>query len=209
MQHIEVEQGSMDWLQARIGIPTASGFEKIITPTGKPSAQAEAYSEKLLAEYILGYPVETFTGNAHTERGKELEPQAVKFYEVQKDIDTKPVGFCTDDARTMGASPDRLVGDDGLLEIKCPAPQTHVHYLLTGEIDKGYWPQVQGQLLVTGRKWVDWLSYHPEMPPVIIRVERDEEYLATMEKLLKDFTEKLEKKREKLISQGYLERKAA
>lgn len=209
MQHIECEQGTMDWLQARIGIPTASGFEKIITPTGKASTQAEAYSEKLLAEYILGYPVETFTGNAHTERGKELEPHAVRFYEVQRDVDTKPVGFCTDDARTIGASPDRLVGDDGLLEIKCPAPQTHVHYLLTGEIDKGYWPQVQGQLLVTGRKWVDWLSYHPEMPPVIIRVERDEAYLATMATLLKEFTEKLEKKREKLISLGHLERKAA
>lgn len=208
MQLIDCEQGSIEWLQARIGIPTASGFEKIITPTGKASTQAEAYSEKLLAEYILGYPVETFYGNAHTDRGKELEPQAVKFYEVQKDVDTRPVGFCTDDARTMGASPDRLVGEDGLLEIKCPAPQTHVHYLLTGEIDKGYWPQVQGQLLVTGRKWVDWLSYHPEMPPVIIRVERDEEYLATMEKLLKEFTEKLEKKRLTLINKGYIERKA-
>lgn len=204
-----VEQGTIQWQQARLGIPTASGFEKIITPTGKASTQAEAYAEKLLAEHMLGYPVETFGGNGWTDRGKELEPDAVKFYELQKDAETVAVGFCTDDARTMGASPDRLVGDDGLLEIKCPAPQTHMHYLLTGEIDKGYWPQVQGQLLVTGRKWVDWLSYHPELPPVIIRVERDEEYLKKMGELLTGFTENLEKKREILINKGHLERKAA
>ncbi len=200
LQH-ECEQGSFEWLQARSGIPTASEFDKIITPTGKESTQAEAYAERLLAEYILGHPVETFGGNAWTDRGKELEPDAVKFYELNKDVDTKAIGFCTNDEKTMGASPDRLVGEDGLLEIKCPAPQTHVHYLLTEKVDKGYYPQIQGQLLVTGRKWVDWLSYHPEMPPVIIRVERDEEYLATMKALLAKFTEELEKKRVKLDQQ--------
>lgn len=208
MQLHNVEQGSSEWLLVRLGIPTASEFDKIITPTGKASTQCEGYSERLLAEYLLGYPVETFGGNSWTDRGKELEPHAVRFYEGHIEIETVPVGFCTDDAKTMGASPDRLVGDEGLLEIKCPAPQTHVHYLLTGEIDKGYYPQVQGQLLVTGRKWVDWLSYHPEMPPVIIRVERDEEYLNIMAKLLAEFTEKLEKKREKLITLGHLRRAA-
>ena len=101
MQLHNVEQGTIAWQQARMGIPTASGFEKIITPTGKASTQAEAYSEKLLAEYILGYPVETFTGNAHTDRGKELEPQAVKFYEAQRELDTTPVGFCTTDDGTI------------------------------------------------------------------------------------------------------------
>lgn len=210
MQLHNVEQGSAEWLQARLGIPTASEFRKIITPMGKPSAQCEAYSERLLAEYMLGYPVETFGGNTWTDRGKELEPHAVRFYEGQNEVETVPVGFCTDDKRTMGASPDRLVGEDGLLEIKCPAPQTHMHYLLTGEIDNDYIPQVQGQLLVTGRKWVDWVSYHPEMPPVIIRVRRNEKYLETMAQLLAEFTEKLEKKRAQLITQGHIKiRKAA
>lgn len=187
MRLLNVEQGSPEWFNARLGIPTASEFCKIITPTGKESTQADGYANRLVAELLIGKPVSDFEGNEWTERGKELEPDAVAFYEMSYGILTHAVGFIMDDEGTMGASPDRLVGEDGLLEIKCPSPQVHVQNMLNKRIDTKYIPQVQGQLLVTGRKWVDWLSYHPEMPPVIIRVERDEKYLEQMAVLMKGF----------------------
>jgi len=198
-----VEQGSGDWMMIRCGIPTASEFHKILTPTGKLSAQSEDYGNRLIAERITGKPEEDFGGSKWTDRGKELEPFAVKFYEVQNDVETVAVGFCTNDEGTIGASPDRLVGEDGLLEIKCPAPHTHVEYMTKQEVDKGYWPQIQGQLYVTGRKWVDWMSYHPEMPPVVIRVERDEEYIKKLADCLAAFNTILEEKRKRIISLGY------
>lgn len=199
-----VTQGTPEWLQCRLGIPTASEFDKIITPTGKPSAQADAYMNKLLAEMMVGKPVDTFEGNTWTERGNELEPSAVSFYELQNDVEATAVGFITDDARTMGCSPDRLIGEHGLLECKCPAPHTHVEYLLNRKIDQKYYPQLQGQLLVTGRQWVDIISYHPEMAPVVIRVEQDVAFFYTLKVLLAEFTAKLNRKRERLIDMGYL-----
>jgi hypothetical protein len=104
----------------------------------------------------------------------------------------------------MGASPDRLIGEDGLLEIKCPAPHTHVKTLLDQNLDRDHYPQIQGQLLVTGKKWVDIISYHPEMPSLILRVERDEAYLSTMRKLLNDFQRDLQTKRGKMVVLGYM-----
>lgn len=195
------EQGSPEWHEVRMGIPTASEFDKLLTPTGKPSASIKGLVYKKLAETFTGKPADGFEGNAHTERGKELEPDAIAFYEMQNGLDTVRVGFVTDDARTMGCSPDCLVGEEGLLEIKCPAPSTHVEYMLNG-LDKGYYPQIQGQLLVTGRKWVDWMSYHPEMPPVIIRVERDNEYLASLSAALATFTRTMEEAKIKLTKEA-------
>lgn len=200
----DVQQGSPEWFACRLGIPTASEFDKIITPTGKASTQYEAYANRLLAEQMTGKPGEAFEGNAWTERGNELEPDAVAFYELQRDVQAVRVGFCTDDGRTMGASPDRLIGDDGLLEVKCPAPHTHIQYLLDQNIDRKYYPQLQGQLLVTNRKWVDIISYHPELPPVILRVDRDEVYLAAMVKLLADFRRELQMKQGKMVKLGYM-----
>ena len=194
-----VEQGTPEWLAVRLGIPTASDFDKIITSTGKASTQTTAYAHKLLAEILTGHPVETFEKTEWMERGQALEESAVQFYELKTDIETVKIGFVTDDRRTMGCSPDRLVGNDGLLEIKCPAPHTHVGYLLNNKVDRKYWPQVQGQLLVTGRKWVDWMSYHSEMQPVIIRVERDEEFLKAMNASIQQFNAELAVELGKLI----------
>lgn len=200
-----VIQGTPEWFACRLGIPTASEFDKIITPTGKPSTQADGYANKLIAEFLTGKPVDAFEGSSWTERGNELEPNAAQFYELQMDCEVAPVGFITNDAKTMGCSPDRLVGDDGLLEIKCPAPHTHVQYMLNGKIDQKYYPQIQGQLLVTDRQWVDLISYHPEMPPVIIRVERNEKFLTDLRGLLDGFMQDLAGKRKELIERGYME----
>lgn len=200
----DVTQGGDEWKRLRAGLPTASEFDKIVTTTGKPSTQYDAYINKLLAEIITGKPVDTFEGNAHTERGNELEPAAVAFYELQRDVEAVKVGFVTNDEGTYGCSPDRLLGDDGLLEVKCPAPHTHVGYLLNPNVDRKYYPQLQGQLLVTGRQWVDIISYHPEIQPVIIRVERDLKFLEELSRLLRDFTAALNERKAKLIDKGYL-----
>lgn len=201
---VDCEQGSPEWFRARAGIPTASVFDKIITPTGKASTQADAYANLLLAELMVGGTVDSFEGNAWTERGNLLEDEAADFYQFHHGADIQRVGFVTNDQGTYGCSPDRLVGEDGLLELKCPAPHTHVKYLLDKKLEQTYRPQVQGQLLVTGRKWVDLVSYHPEMPPVIIRAERDEEYLGMMEELLEKFVSTFNNKKQRMIERGYL-----
>lgn len=204
IQH-DVEQGSEEWLQLRLAKPTASEFDKILSPGGKVSTQTQAYCNRLLAEMIIGKPVQTFEKTPWMERGNELEAEAVMFYEQLNDVETVKIGFCTDDENKYGASPDRLIGEDGLLEIKVPAPHTHVAYLLSGQIDKGYWPQIQGQLLVTGRKWCDWLSYHPEMTSIVIRVPRDETFIGTLRSELAKFDQMLSEGKQRLIDKGYLD----
>ncbi len=175
------EQGAPEWFNARIGVITASSFDKIITPKKlELSSQSTAIENKIAAEIITGESCDDFQGNSWTERGHELEPDAADFYEMTTGIVPEKVGFITNDDGTIGASPDRLIGDDGLLEIKCPAPQTHITYLLNGTVADKYKAQVQGQLMVTGRKWCDVMSYHPEIRPSIVRVERDEEYIAAL-----------------------------
>lgn len=191
------KQGSRDWLDARAGIPTSSQFHKILTPTGKPSAQATDYMHELIAERIMKRPLEQYVSWA-MERGGQLESEAVASYEFDRDIDTQPVGLITDDRNRWGASPDRLVGEDGLLEVKCPTAGVHVGYLLMRPVDKRYYPQLQGQLWITEREWVDILSYHPEMPRALVRVERDEKYLQLLAGAVRTFSAELEEKWDKL-----------
>lgn len=183
-----VEQGSVPWYTLRLGIPTASCFEKIVTPGGKLSAQSKDYACLLVAEKLLNRSLVSLDGLEWIERGRELEPEAIKAYEFEIDQDTQPVGFITTDDLMIGASPDRLVGDKGLLELKCPAPQTQVSYMHFGFGDK-YKPQVQGQLLVSGREWVERVAYHPEFPLYRQRDERDDAYIALLEKSLREFNE--------------------
>jgi hypothetical protein len=198
-----VIQGTTEWLAVRAGIPTASAFDRIVTPKGKASAQAEKYMFMLLAERIMQHPVLQIQTN-WMGRGKELEGEAVLYYEGVRELDTSVIGFVTNDDGTIGASPDRFVGDDGLLELKVPAEHTHVGYLLTRAVDAEYYPQVQGQLWITGRKWLDIMSYHPEMPPAIVRVERDDGYIATLAGSVTAFSEALELKAAELREKGWI-----
>lgn len=170
------EQGSQEWLQSRLGKPTASNFGKLITPTGKPSASAEGYINELVAQRITGEIPEFFKSEA-MERGNELEPHAKASYEFTHDIEVVEVGLCLHDDFECGASPDGLIGDDGGIEIKCPLPHTHVAYLRGGEVPSKYIPQIQGCMWITGREWWDFMSYHPSMQDLIVRVYRDEAYI--------------------------------
>ena len=145
MIHHDVKQNSDRWHNLRLGIPTASEFHRIITPkTMKLSSQAEDYRDWLLAEWIYGAPLES-PETSFMQRGSELEPEAVRSYEFERDCEVSEAGFFTTDDGMVGASPDRLVGSCGLLEIKCPAPQTHVGYMMSRAVDEKYMTQLQGQ----------------------------------------------------------------
>lgn len=175
------EQGSPEWLAARLGIPSASMFAKLVTTKGIWSASADAYINQLVAERLTGEREEVFQSH-HMLRGTELEPDARDLYSLISDAEVTEVGFCLHDTLSAGCSPDGLVGAEGGLEIKAPAPATHVEYLRGGVLPSKYKQQVMGCLWITGREWWDFVSYHPTMKPLIVRVERDEEYIAALEK---------------------------
>jgi len=203
-----VAQGSPEWLRARMGKPTASQFHRIMTPSGKSSSQAGAYMYELVAELILGAPLE-HDSMPWMDRGKSLEEEARRFYEFQRDIDIEMVGLVTAWGGTIGASPDGFAGADGLIEIKCPRPSTHVAYLYAmdsgvGSVDKDYMIQAQGQMLVTGRQWVDILSYCPGIPEALIRVPRDEETQKALTLHLRDFVALLAKRVETATESGWI-----
>ena len=169
-------QGSDEWLQSRLGKPTASNFGKLITPTGKGSTSAEAYINELIAQRITGELPEFYTNSA-MERGNELEPAAKDLYEFTTGFEVVEVGLCLHDEFECGASPDGLIDDDGGIEIKCPLPHTHVAYLRDGNMPLKYVPQIQGCLWITQREWWDFMSYHPSMEDLVVRVYRYEAYI--------------------------------
>ncbi len=188
---VDVVQGTTAWAQARAGIPTASQFDQIITEkTLKLSSSSAKYMHRLIAEQLLGRPLDDAT-SGFMERGTLLEKKAVDYYELERDVDTTPIGFVLRDDRRVGCSPDRLVGEDGLLEIKCPAAHTHIGYLLDRE-GIGYRLQVQGQLWLTGREWNDTLSFNPDLPPALVRQHRDEEVIGKIEDAVEQFLDYLD-----------------
>lgn len=185
-------QGTTEWAALRSGIPTASNFDRIITPGGKPSKGAEAYAFSLLAERLMGHPCVEFTSH-WMDRGSQMEAEAVSFYEFQRDCETVKIGFVTNTAGTIGCSPDRFVGEDGLLEIKVPKESTHMSYLMkSGSAYEEYRVQVQGQLWVSQKQWSDVLSFHPELPPALLRIERDEPFILALAAAVEAFSATLE-----------------
>lgn len=204
MKIIPCIQGTAEWLRIRAGIPTSSQFDRIVTPTGKPSKSAEPYMLELLAERIMRRPLATYM-SWEMQRGSEKEIEAVRLYEFQTDTETTPVGFITNDSGAMGASPDRLVGDRGLLEAKAPSAHVHMAYLLsTGGAYEAYRVQVQGQLFICEREWSDVISYFEGLPLGLIRIERDETFIDKMQPLLDEFVEKLEALFQKVIDRHWL-----
>ena len=204
----DVSQGEADWFALRLAIPTASEFGKIVTSTGKASTQANGYMNTLLAEWLTGK-----TGGMEStpwmDRGTSMEPEARTWYEMETDEDAETVGFITRDDGLVGCSPDALIGDSGMLEIKCPSPGVHVEYLLSDALPSKYKPQVQGQLMVAERDWCDFISYHPDMMPLRVRVTRDEDYINTMRGMLDGFVDKMLAKREQLQNRGIEPMRAA
>ena len=202
MKILDVVQGSPEWLRARLGIPTASQADRIITPrTLKASAQAATYRNQLLAEWVCGYPIDWSGSSQWMERGTELEAEARAAYELEMGVDVQQVGFLLADDGLFGGSPDSLVGDDGGLEIKCPALHTHIGYLLDPDsLVATYRGQVQSLLWLTGRRWWDLWAYNPDLPAVRVRVVRDDAYAEAFGEALSAFTAALVEGREKLAA---------
>ena len=183
----EHKQGTDEWYAARVGIPTASNFDKIITSKGDPSKQAVKYMHRLAGERIIETREDTYQ-NAIMLRGIELEPDAVGLYEFQTGENCEEVGLCyLDEKKLTGASPDRLVGKKGQLEVKCPILTTQVEYLLKGKFPTDYFQQVQGQLYITGREWCDFVSFYPAMKLFKIRMYRDEVFISKLATQLDQF----------------------
>lgn len=186
MIRIDCEQGSTEWLRARVGVPTASGFSRIITAkTWKVASGMTTYAHEILAEMALGVPLED-ASSGFMARGTEMEQEARTWYELQRDCDVERVGFLLRDDERVGCSPDGLVGEDGGVEIKCPAAHTHVGYLLGEDFDK-YYAQMQGCMWLTDRKWWDFVSYHPTLPPLLKRIERDEKFIEALRDAVEQF----------------------
>jgi hypothetical protein len=207
---IECVQGSQEWRDIRLGIPTASAFDRIITGAGKQSGQALSYMHGLIAEWITGQPCDNFNSDMAT-RGTNYEERAAAYYEFTYGILPEKVGFVLRDDEKVGCSPDRFV-DDGLLEIKVPAQNTHVGYLLASisdnyqqELIKNYKCQLQGQLYICERQWVDILSYNPVMPSAVIRIQRDDMFIGQMAQLIDQFLENLEKAKNIIREYGITE----
>ena len=189
MKIIDCKQGTKEWHQARLGIPTSSGFDNILTTKGERSKQAEKYIYSLAGERVACIVEESYQSEAML-RGSLMEDEARQAYELIAGVDVVQVGFCL--AEGYGASPDGMIGEDGLLEIKCPNVSNHVMYLLKKELPSAYFQQVQGQLLVTGRKWVDFMSYSPRLPSFIIRVFPNKEFQNALRTELKKVCKEIE-----------------
>ena len=193
----KVEQGSDEWKRLRLGHVTASNVSDVMAK-GKAGEAITRYKYKvrLVAERMTGNAPESFSNSA-MEWGIEMEPIARMQYEAKADAFVDKTGFWHHPTiQWVGVSPDGLVGDDGLVEIKCPNTTTHLDYLFANKVPAEYYKQVQCQLWVTGRKWCDFVSFDPRLPIrnqlLVIRAERDEALIADMEVEVKQFLSEVE-----------------
>ena len=187
-----MEQGTDDWFAARLGKVTASRVADVIakTKTGY-SASRENYMAQLVVERLTNTQAESFT-NAAMVWGTENEPFARAAYELKMGVMVDETGLVDHPTIPMaGASPDGLVGEDGLVEIKCPNTATHIDTLLTQTVPAKYITQMQFQMACTGRQWCDFVSFDPRMPQkaqiFIKRVLRDDSFIKEIESEIKKF----------------------
>lgn len=188
----DIEQGSDDWFAARCGKVTASRVADVAAKTKSGwGAGRKNYMAELVAERLTGTTAQGFT-NAAMQWGTETEPQARTAYEFMQDVSVEQVGFVDHPTIDLtGASPDGLVGDDGLVEIKCPNTATHIDTLLSGKVPTKYLTQMYWQMACTGRAWCDFVSYDPrltgDLALFVERVERDDERIKELETIVSDF----------------------
>jgi predicted phage-related endonuclease len=198
LQVVECEQGTSEWHAARTGVITASSFADVLAKGkgNEPSKTRRSYMLKLAAERIRGEAGDSFS-SAYTERGHEFEDVARELYTAHTGNEVLPCGFMLD---VYGYSPDGLVGEDGGIEIKTKSGHLQIEVLLSGEVPTEHLPQIQGGLMVSDRKWIDFISYCPGLPIFIKRVERDESYIANLRIELDKFEADLKEVVEQILS---------
>jgi len=198
-----IEQGSDEWHLARLGKVTASRISDVLARTQKGwGAMRYNYEAELIAERLTGQRTEGYVSEA-MQNGIDTEEDARKAYAFYHGGTLHPVGFVNHPTISMaGASPDRFVGDDGLIEIKCPMPKKHIGTLLGGSIDGGYVLQMQWQMACTGRKWCDFVSYSVALPEHlrlhVQRIQRDDSEIERIEAEVRTFLAELDAKLVKL-----------
>lgn len=182
----DCEQGSPEWYEVRRGLVTASEFATVMAQGrgGGDSKTRRTYMLKLMGERLTGEPMYHYS-NEHMERGHTQEPEARDTYAFMTDLEPKPVGFIRNGG--VGCSPDSLVGDDGMLEIKTKLAHLQLDVLLSDTVPSEHIAQIQGQLWVADRKWCDFVSYCRKLRPFIKRVERDERYIEALAKAVRVF----------------------
>jgi len=189
----DVIQGTDAWLSERAGRPTSSNFSRILTATGKRSTQRNAYLYKLAGERVTGNTEDGYKG-ASMQRGNELEPSARQFYQMKTGSKVDEVGLCfPDEDKKYSCSPDGIILEDKKgLEIKCPELSAATEYLYKGKLPTKYVVQVQGSMLVTGYEAWDFMSYYPGMRPLMLQVEPDIKFQATLKDAVLEFCHELE-----------------
>ncbi len=188
MNIVNCEQGSEEWFAAKRGKATSSEFSQVLNKqTGRG-----LYMRKLVAERLTGITQDDYQNNI-MERGQKIEEQARTYYEELNGCKVKQVGFVEMD-EYVGCSPDGLVGDDGLIEIKSPNTTTHIDTLLRGKMPTIYVPQIQGQMWVCERKWCDWISFDSRLksrPFFCTRVYRDDKYIMVLSAAIEQFKKEM------------------
>ena len=194
LEVIDCVQGTQEWLDHRKGLITASDFAKVVNSKGFLSNSKSMIN--LIYNVASGYFLESAIpslSSSDMNRGNELEPFAREAYEQTTLQEVKEIGMFK--FGCLGYSPDGLINDDGLIEIKCPKHNTHSKYLYSQSLPLEYKAQVLGGLAITDRKYCDFISYHPDFPDnlkmMIIRVERDEEYIHNLLTSLEEFNQKV------------------
>lgn len=196
MQILNLEQGTPEWHAARLGIVTMSELKTLLVKGKGPGgfgAGAISYMHQLIGERITGEAADAFTGNAHTQRGHELEQVARELYrEAAGHPNLEQVGIILNHG--VGYSPDCLVGNDGLVEIKTKLPKYQIELLLADEIPSEHVAQCQGGLWVSEREWIDFVSYWPGMPLFVKRAYRDEALIQIIAERVEAFHEEMERR---------------
>lgn len=183
---LNLEQGSLEWLEARLGHVTASRVTDVMAKAKSGEALTRhKYKMQLVAERITKTIPESFSNDAMAW-GVAHEDVAAMSYEAVKSTFVDKVGFVHHPyIKWVGVSPDRLVGTQGLVEIKCPQTFTHLEYLCTQKVPTKYFNQMQAQMWCTSREWCDFVSFDPRLSIknqlLIVRVQRDNEFIASME----------------------------
>ncbi len=189
------EQNTPEWLDARRGIPTASEFSTLLAQgrtQGAPSVTRRRCMLKTIGEQMGATPVDSYS-NAAMERGHAMEQEAADLYTMVTGNVCETVGFMrrTLDGGDAGCSPDRLVGEDGMVEIKTAEPHIQLERILSAELPSEHAAQVHGQLWISGRAWCDVVSYWPGLPIFIHRVHRSDEWCARLAVAVREFHEDL------------------
>src|SRR4051812_13117021 len=192
MQIIDCTQGGEDWFRARMGIPTSSEFSCVMRTKGRgengESKERATYLRKLAGELLTDEPMVSYS-NPDMERGKIQEDEARDLYALMKGVDPERVGFIRNG--DAGCSPDSLIDKNGGLEIKCALPHVQIERIEKDQLPPEHKAQVQGTLWLAEREYWDFASYCPRLPLFVIRIYRDEKYIADLAKAVDQFNEEL------------------